>query len=116
MERLGDILSEQGFTQTQPQQQTDGRTADVDRTLELKRKRRANRERQRTPAPQPARQAEDVESHWLTPNVQTRRCDCCGGKGCIAYRHSDRSTLCEVCILQLGITPRVSRAWKRAAA
>ena len=52
-------------------------------------------------------------THWLTPAVWGRRCDGCGHKGSVAYRHFDQSSLCELCLEQLGIEARESRAWRR---
>jgi hypothetical protein len=87
-----------------------------DKRANIKQANRRNRQRQRRPrnssAPKPT--PIDPEPHWLTPTVWTQRCTVCERKGSIAYRHSDQATLCALCLEQLGIQARESRAWRAA--
>ena len=95
-----------------------------DQNRERRRRRAANRRKQRkvsntvdTPASvEDATIPENAAMvHWLTPGVLNRTCEGCGQNGgCVAYRHFDQSTLCDLCLEQLGITPLESKAWKRA--
>jgi hypothetical protein len=75
----------------------------------LKRKTREQRKRPRQGA-----ESHADEAHWLTLAVYERQCDSCGRKGSIAYRHSDQSSLCELCLERLGIEPLESRGWRAA--
>jgi hypothetical protein len=75
----------------------------------MKQKRKQQRKRQASPP-----RNDDATAHWLTPAVWNRRCALCEKTGSVAYRHSDQSSLCELCLERLGIEPRESRRWKRA--
>lgn len=79
-------------------------------------KRAANRRRQRKANAEPTATegSEDAAMvYWTTPKVWSRRCTVCGCKGSEAYRHFDQTSLCAVCVEQLGAEVRESRATRR---
>jgi len=86
--------------------------------MTTKQKRAKNRKRQRTTtvsieSSTSPHDVLDSTVYWATPRVWSRRCGVCGRKGSEAYRHLDQSSLCGVCVEQLGVRVRESGAMRR---